>query len=70
MDVYADWIDACDAVAKEDEEARAKGARGGGHRDLEAPGRGAGAAAQVEDDGDGFIVDDEMDGEAEYGDDI
>jgi len=67
VDVYADWIDACDAVAQEHADAGSKGVRGG-YRDLDAPGR-AGATAVAENEADdGFVVDDEMDGEGEYAD--
>lgn len=64
VDVYTDWIDACDAVAKETASGNAR-----------APAREQGIAerrpiAQKEDEyeADGFVENDEVDGEAEYGD--
>jgi len=74
VDVYADWIDACDAVAKE------SAATAGPKEPYQGsgPARRAGAATAGGDDeeeeggpdgydgGDGFVVDDEMDAEGEY----
>lgn len=76
VDVYSDWVDACDAVAKEAKHdlAGLGGARAGeeyGGTDLVArrqpggAGRGGGDADE-EDDDDGFIEHDEVDAEAEY----
>ena len=66
MDVYADWHDACDAVAKESNTGRPVGRsaqRGGAAR---AP---AIAEADGEEGlGDDFIVNDEQDAEGEYDD--
>ncbi|KAF2184685.1 Elf1-domain-containing protein [Zopfia rhizophila CBS 207.26] len=65
VDVYADWIDACDAVAKE-------AAGGATEKSSYRPGaasRPAAAAAGDESLGDDFIVDDEQDAEGEYADD-
>lgn len=61
VDVYADWIDACDAVAKEAAGAATErpAHRGG------APSRPAAAAGGG---GDDFIVDDELDAEGDYDD--
>lgn len=61
VDVYADWIDACDAVAKETAEAAAErpAHRGQHARPAAAAGGGGGQ--------DDFIVDDE-DAEGEYED--
>ncbi|KAF2756036.1 Elf1-domain-containing protein [Pseudovirgaria hyperparasitica] len=82
VDVYADWVDACDAVAKENADATSKdgplalgrqggllsrqGGGGGGGGGAAAAAGGGGATAR--DDGDGFIVDDEMDAEGDFGD--
>jgi transcription elongation factor Elf1 len=65
VDVYADWVDACDAVAKE----------GGGEGGEFAPARGPVAAGRPaarhrsddEDDVDGLIDDDGMSGGEGYG---
>jgi len=59
VDVYADWVDACDAVAKEDGEERA----GGNHAPSRAPaaGRSHGGRAGDEEDDDNDIIDDEDD---------
>ncbi|KAF2766752.1 hypothetical protein EJ03DRAFT_167837 [Teratosphaeria nubilosa] len=77
VDVYYEWIDACEEVAKEHAannpepapyqpsrpKARAAGAATAG-------GAGAGVAGgdRYRDDGDGFIDDDDADAEAEYAD--
>ncbi|KAF2795287.1 Elf1-domain-containing protein [Melanomma pulvis-pyrius CBS 109.77] len=62
VDVYADWIDACDAVAKEAAgTATERPAHRGG-----APSRPATAAAGG--GGDDFIVDDDLDAEGDYDD--
>ncbi|KAF2659004.1 Elf1-domain-containing protein [Lophiostoma macrostomum CBS 122681] len=66
VDVYADWIDACDAVAKEASGGGATGRsshRSGGMPKAPAVDDGAGGL------GDDFIVDDEQDAEGEYADD-
>ncbi|ORX91187.1 transcription elongation factor Elf1 like-domain-containing protein [Clohesyomyces aquaticus] len=64
VDVYADWIDACDAVAKE---------AGGGNtadRSMSRTGASARPAATAGGGGDAlgddFIVDDELDAEGDY----
>jgi transcription elongation factor Elf1 len=59
VDVYSDWIDACDAVAKD-----AAGHDGGlpSHTTQHDSGR---RGSLADDDG---IIDDEEDGEADYGD--
>lgn len=67
VDVYSDWVDACDAVAKDAADSTAKS---GGNTYAAAssraqPGRGGGTNAEVDD----FIEDDDLDAEAEYGDD-
>jgi hypothetical protein len=64
--VYADWIDACDAVAKE----TAAQKRSSRPRPSAAAGGGGGGRAD-EDEGlnDGFVVDDELDAEGEFADD-
>lgn len=64
VDVYSDWIDACDSVAKDAAESTTKA-----HPDT-LRGTGAstraqhGGAAAAEDDG--FIEDDDADAEADY----
>ncbi|KAF2106801.1 transcription elongation factor Elf1 like-domain-containing protein [Lophiotrema nucula] len=63
VDVYADWIDACDAVAKT--EATEKSASRVGA----LPRPTAAAAGGGEGLGDDFIVEDELDAEGEYADD-
>ncbi|KAF2490232.1 Elf1-domain-containing protein [Lophium mytilinum] len=77
VDVYADWIDACDAVAKESAAdtgpketyrgsgpaRRASGVAAGGNGDDEED---DGGENDKYDGGDGFVVDDEMDAEGEY----
>ncbi|KAF2272303.1 Elf1-domain-containing protein [Westerdykella ornata] len=66
VDVYADWIDACEDVAKRTATGKSENRIGG-------PPRAAAAAAMggagAEDDLDGFIENDEADAEADYGDD-
>lgn len=62
MDVYADWHDACDAVAKQQAEDEGE---------MYRPGRPMKTAVQRdEEDGmdghDDFIVDDDQDAEGEY----
>lgn len=60
VDVYADWIDACDAVAKE----AAKG-----NATMERSTNRSGALPKIPDvDDDGFIEQDDVDAEGEYAD--
>lgn len=61
VDVYSDWIDACDAVAKEAASGMSRAPPAGAHRGAldDEP--------TIEDDG--FIEDDEGDGEAAYAED-
>ena len=64
VDVYAEWIDACDAVAD-------KAAENANYRTIpagERPARAQGAGDPLA-EGDGFIVDDEAEGEADFIDD-
>ena len=64
MDVYSDWVDACDAVAKDAADSTTK-ARPSNLRGTGAPTPvRRGGAATAEDDG--FIEDDDLDAEAEY----
>ncbi|KAE8850730.1 hypothetical protein PTNB85_01146 [Pyrenophora teres f. teres] len=64
VDVYADWIDACDAVAKEAAKGNAEMSRSSNRM-----GRMPTAHNQDDDDGDGgFIEHDEADAEGEYAD--
>jgi len=74
VDVYSDWIDACDAVAKE----AADGARRTQTTSRPVETGPARKSQQRKDDdeeegygdeGDGFVENDELDGEAEYGSD-
>lgn len=64
--MYADWVDACEAVAKD-------GVEGAATRDRPtyvgtmSKGRDT-RAEEPQDDGDGFVVNDEMDAEAEFED--
>lgn len=69
MDVYSDWVDACDAVAKDAADSTAKNKRDA-YRDPNVPSSGQAErdeGATAEDDG--FIDDDELDAEGDYGDD-
>ncbi|KAF1362183.1 Elf1-domain-containing protein, partial [Lizonia empirigonia] len=56
VDVYADWIDACDAVAKEAAAGRA----------TERSMNRTGALPKPVDDDDGFIEHDDVDAEGDY----
>lgn len=56
VDVYADWIDACDAVAKEAAAGRA----------TERSTNRTGALPKPVDDDDGFIEHDDVDAEGDY----
>ncbi|KAJ8118266.1 hypothetical protein OPT61_g717 [Boeremia exigua] len=56
VDVYADWIDACDAVAKEAAAGRA----------TERSTNRTGALPKPVDDDDGFIENDDLDAEGDY----
>jgi len=76
VDVYYDWVDACDAVAKEaGPDARSQDplvsprlARGG---DGGRAGGDAAGRADKYDDQDGFVVDDDLDGgEGEFADNV
>lgn len=63
VDVYSDWVDACDAVAKEDVEDR-----GGEFAPSHAPAaRSSRRARDEEDDEDDIIDDDDEDGGGGYG---
>lgn len=53
MDVYADWIDACDAVAKEEAAERPAS-------------RPAAGQSRVQREMDDFLDNDEVDAEGEY----
>jgi transcription elongation factor Elf1 len=59
VDVYSDWVDACDAVAKEDVEERA-----GDFAPSRTPaaGRPSGGMARDEEDDEDDIIDDDEDG--------
>ncbi|KAJ4367093.1 hypothetical protein N0V83_007623 [Neocucurbitaria cava] len=61
VDVYADWIDACDAVAKEAAKGNAEL-----ERSTNRPGGMPKGPADPEDDG--FIEHDDLDAEGEYAD--
>lgn len=60
VDVYADWIDACDAVAKEAAAGKAATAR--------SSNRMGGMPSAVVEEDDGFIEQDDLDAEGEYAD--
>lgn len=60
VDVYADWIDACDAVAKEAAKGNAATER--------STNRTGALPKMSNDDDDGFIENDELDAEGEYAD--
>jgi transcription elongation factor Elf1 len=62
VDVYSDWVDACDAVAKEDVEER-----GGEYAPSRPAGRPIGGRARDDDeDLDDLIDDDDEDGGGGY----
>lgn len=78
VDVYGDWIDACDTAAKEAEAANVGGgeSQNASYRDMTgnsgAPGRQREVPSEDEEDGDGdgemddFVEQDEEDAEAGY----
>jgi hypothetical protein len=63
VDVYADWVDACDAVAKEDGEEGI----GGDHASLRAPATGRAGAGRIRDPDDDENIDDLIDDEDDDG---
>lgn len=69
IDVYSDWVDACDAVAKQAAESTSKPRRDtyGGTASQSRSQAARGETANVPAD-DGFIDDDELDAEADYAD--
>lgn len=67
VDVYADWVDACDAVAKENATEAEKNSTS--YREIDRSARPSGAGVTSQGEGDDFIVDDEMDGEGEFAED-
>ncbi|KAG2169587.1 hypothetical protein VTO58DRAFT_107706 [Aureobasidium pullulans] len=69
IDVYSDWVDACDAVAKQAAESTSKPGRDtyGGTASQSRSQAARGETANVPAD-DGFIDDDELDAEADYAD--
>lgn len=62
IDVYYDWVDACEAVEQQHQEEMAAARAAGGTAASKTP------AAAEEGAADNFIVDDEMDAEAVYDD--
>lgn len=74
MDVYSDWVDACEAVAKEAASGQGRSARSNGP--LPAAARRARNDDEDEDgadehrtaEDDAFIENDELDGEADFAD--
>ncbi|KAK8221099.1 hypothetical protein HDK77DRAFT_205594 [Phyllosticta capitalensis] len=68
IDVYYEWVDACDAVAQEEKDDRADLAlQNKRYREIDTmTSRDRTAATRTRDD---FIDDDEADGEADYADD-
>jgi transcription elongation factor Elf1 len=69
IDVYSDWVDACDSVAKAAAENTSQPRRdtysGTASQSRSQADRGGAANASVDD---GFIDDDDLDAEADYGD--
>jgi transcription elongation factor Elf1 len=59
VDVYADWVDACDAVAKEAAAANTASQRPANR----------GSRSRVDEDVDDFIVQDDGDAEGDFDDD-
>lgn len=68
VDVYSDWIDACDAVAKEAAAGAGRPATAGAIRGAAARQRPVPPGEKRTAEDDGFIEDDEGDAEGEYGD--
>ena len=66
VDVYSDWVDACDAVAKEDVEERGGG---GFAASRPAAGRPSGGRARDEDEDIDDLIDDEGEDAGGYGGD-
>ncbi|KAF2261056.1 Elf1-domain-containing protein [Lojkania enalia] len=69
VDVYADWIDACDAVAKEAAAGAATSRSVNRSGALARPTPIGGGGGDGEGLNDGFIVEDDLDAEGEYADD-
>jgi transcription elongation factor Elf1 len=69
IDVYSDWVDACDSVAKQAAQSTSQPRRDtyGGTASQSRSQAAQGASANTAAD-DGFIDDDELDAEAEYAD--
>jgi len=68
VDVYAEWIDACDAVAKDAADATGKTAATS-YREIDVSSRGVNANGPAARQGaDDFLDDDDAEGEADYGD--
>jgi transcription elongation factor Elf1 len=65
VDVYADWIDACDAVAKEAGPTQSGGRTGAPPRQAVTAGGGSDGGEGMDD----FIENDELDAEGEFADD-
>ena len=69
MDVYSDWIDACDSVAKDQAAAVPAAPPSIRQRQASASARiGLAPGEKFTAEDEGFIVDDEVDAEAEYDD--
>lgn len=66
MDVYSDWVDACDEVAKQD-----RAEKGGDHAPSKGPTStgGQNARARSDEDEDDIIDDEDDDGAGAYGGD-
>ncbi|KAK4989287.1 hypothetical protein LTR66_007103 [Elasticomyces elasticus] len=69
VDVYSDWIDACDAVAKEAADGVGKAAAAP-YRDIDPSSRPTAPVGSGDfyNKDDGFIDDDDIDAEADYAD--
>lgn len=68
IDVYSDWVDACDAVAKQSADNTSQPRRdtySGTASQSRSQAQGAAANTAADD---GFIDDDELDAEADYAD--
>ena len=69
VDVYSDWIDACDSVAKDQAAAAPAAPPSIRQRQASASGRiGLAPGEKLTAEDEGFIDDDEVDAEAEYDD--
>ena len=72
VDVFYEWLDACNQVAKEAATSTTRSSHNNIRQPTDARNRLEAGEEQGEegyaDDGDGFVENDEVDGEAAYGD--